>query len=55
MPKAMEQALGREADKKGYKGQKKNAFIYGTMRNKGKLKKKAKSPRAMQAEAVENY
>lgn len=35
MPKAMEQALMREASKKGLKGKRKNAFVFGTMRKTG--------------------
>jgi len=34
MPKAMEEALKREAAKKGLTGDRYNAFVYGTMRNK---------------------
>lgn len=41
MPKAMEMALKREAKKKGLKGKKANAYVYGTMRKTGwKPKKK---------------
>lgn len=35
MPKEMERNLKRQADKKGLKGERKNAYIYGTMRNAG--------------------
>ena len=35
MPKAMEKALNKEADKKGLTGDRRNAFIYGTMRKTG--------------------
>lgn len=35
MPKAMEKALKKEAKKKGLKGKRKNAYIYGTMRKAG--------------------
>jgi hypothetical protein len=35
MPKAMERALAREADKKHLEGEHRNAFIYGTMRKSG--------------------
>lgn len=31
MPKKMERALKREAAKKGLTGERKNAYIYGTM------------------------
>jgi hypothetical protein len=35
MPKAMEEALSREAEKKGMTGERKNAYIYGAMRKAG--------------------
>lgn len=35
MPKAMERKLMMEADKKGLKGKRKNAYVYGTMRKAG--------------------
>jgi hypothetical protein len=35
MPKAMEEALEREAAKKGISGERKDAFVYGTMRKTG--------------------
>ena len=35
MPKAMEQALEREASKKGLSGDRRDAFVYGTMRKTG--------------------
>lgn len=31
MPKKMEEKLRKEAEKKGLKGDRKNAYIYGTM------------------------
>lgn len=34
MPKKMEDALKREAKKKGLKGDRKNAYIYGTISKK---------------------
>jgi hypothetical protein len=40
MPKAMEEALGREADKKGLTGKHRNAYVYGTMRKTGWKPKK---------------
>lgn len=49
MPKSMEIKLMREAAKKGLKGKKKKAYVYGTMRKAGwkpstqKKKKKSKS------------
>lgn len=43
MPKAMEKKLKQQAKKKGLTGDRKNAFIYGTMRKTGwKPKKKKK-------------
>jgi hypothetical protein len=35
MPKAMEAALEREADKKGLTGGRRNAYVYGAMRARG--------------------
>lgn len=35
MPKEMEEALKKEARKKGLTGKRANAYIYGTMRKKG--------------------
>jgi len=35
MPKAMEQALKRQAKKKGLKGKRAAAYVYGTMRKTG--------------------
>jgi len=35
MPKKMEQALRREAEKKGLKGERKDAYVYGTLRKTG--------------------
>lgn len=34
MPRQIEEALKRQASKKGLKGKKRNAFIYGTLRHK---------------------
>jgi len=35
MPKAMEDALKREAKKKGLTGKRADAYVYGTMRKAG--------------------
>lgn len=35
MPKAMERRLARRATKKGLKGKRRNAYIYGTLRKTG--------------------
>lgn len=35
MPKELEQKLKREAAKKGFKGKKADAYVYGTMRKTG--------------------
>jgi len=46
MPKALEQKLKREADKKGLTGKRKNAYVYGTLRETGwkpSTQKKAKT------------
>lgn len=42
MPKAMEAKLKKEAVKKGLKGAKKDAYVYGTMRKTGWKPKKKK-------------
>jgi len=34
MPRAVEQALQREARRKGFKGERANAYVYGTLRHK---------------------
>lgn len=38
MPKALHDKLKREAEKKGLTGERKNAYIYGTMREIEKKK-----------------
>ncbi len=35
MPKAMEKELKKEASKKGLKGKRADAYVYGTMRKTG--------------------
>jgi hypothetical protein len=40
MPKKMEQALKKQARKKGLTGEKKNAYVYGTMQKKTTWKPK---------------
>lgn len=35
MPKKLEQALKRQASKKGLSGERKDAFVYGTLRKTG--------------------
>ncbi len=40
MPKKMEQALKKQAHKKGLTGEKKNAYVYGTMQKKTTWKPK---------------
>lgn len=49
MPKKMEEALKREAAKRGYTGERADRFVYGTMRKTGwtpsPQKKKAKPKR----------
>jgi len=42
MPKKMEKALRKEASKKGLKGKRKDAYIYGTLRKTGWKPKKKK-------------
>lgn len=36
MPKKMHDALERQAKKKGLKGEAKDRYVYGAMKNKGK-------------------
>lgn len=40
MPKKLHNKLKKQADKKGLKGERKNAYIYGTMNKIEKKKKK---------------
>jgi hypothetical protein len=48
MPKAAEMALEKEAEKKGLTGDRKNAYIYGTLNKMGLMpKKKKKAKRDM--------
>lgn len=42
MPKAMEEALKKLAEKRGLTGKRKDAFVYGTMRKTGWVPKKEK-------------
>ena len=43
MPKKLEQALKKKAKQKGFKGEKADAYVYGTMRKTGwKPKREAK-------------
>jgi hypothetical protein len=35
MPKKLEKELKKQAEKKGLKGDKANAYVYGTLRNTG--------------------
>jgi hypothetical protein len=42
MPKAMERELKKEAAKKGLKGERADAYVYGTMRKTGWTPKKHK-------------
>ena len=50
MPKKMEEALKREAAKRGYTGERADRYVYGTMRKTGwepsTQKKKAKGKQA---------
>jgi hypothetical protein len=39
MPKKVERKLAREAGKKGLTGDRKDAYVYGTMNKRGLLKK----------------
>lgn len=43
MPKKLHRQLQRRARKKGLKGERKNAYIYGTMDKIGKAKKHKRS------------
>lgn len=40
MPKKLHRALEKQANKKGLKGERKDAYIYGTMRKEGWKPKK---------------
>jgi hypothetical protein len=40
MPKKLERELKKQADKRGMKGEDKDAFVYGTMRKTGWVPKK---------------
>lgn len=42
MPKALEKKLEREAKKKGLKGKREDAYVYGTLRKTGWKPKKEK-------------
>ena len=42
MPKALEEKLARKASKKGLKGKRRRAYIYGTMRKTGWTPRKAR-------------
>lgn len=42
MPKKLEQALKREASKRGYSGERADRYIYGTMRKIGWKPKREK-------------
>ena len=50
MPKAMEEALKREAAKKGLKGERADAYVYGIMRKTGW--KPARERRARRSRAM---
>ena len=43
MPKKLEKQLKKQADKKGLKGKRKDAYVYGTLRKTGW---KPKAPKA---------
>jgi len=52
MPKALEQKLFREGRKKGFKGERLNAYVYGALRKTGwtpstQKKKKKKKKRSL--------
>ena len=42
MPKALERKLKTEARKKGFKGKRANAYVYGTLRKTGWKPKRSK-------------
>lgn len=44
MAKAQHDALEREAHKRGLKGKRKDAFIYGTMKNQAKKRTGKRKP-----------
>jgi len=43
MPKELEDKLSREADSLGYTGDRKKAYVYGTMNRRGLLGKKGRA------------
>lgn len=43
MPKKLESKLKREASKKGLKGERKDAYVYGTLRKTGWKPKREKN------------
>jgi len=46
MPKALERRLKKQAKKKGLKGERKDAYVYGTMRNTGWVPEREKHAKA---------
>lgn len=45
MPKALEQKLLRRATSKGLTGERRDAYVYGTMRKSGWVPSREKKPR----------
>ena len=50
MPKKMEKALKKQAAKKGLKGKRKDAYIYGTMNKRKKEKGKLPNDNSFEME-----
>lgn len=49
MPKEMERKLRKQAEKKGLTGDRKNAYIYGTMQEKTDWKPNQNKPKRMKS------
>jgi len=47
MPKALERKLKKEAKKKGFKGKRANAYVYGTLRKTGWKPDREKNHKAL--------
>lgn len=50
MPAFLEHRLKREAEKKGLKGRRADAYVYGTMNNRGYMKGSKETAKGREAE-----
>ena len=46
MPKQLEEPLEKEATRKGFKGKRKDAYVYGAMRKTGWKPKRKRKPKS---------